>query len=64
MVYMDRSKVLAYEIIEERDLPEIQAKAYTLVHKKSKAKIICIECDDNNKVFNIGFRTYRCCSHN
>lgn len=54
---MDRSKVLAYEIIEERDLPEIQAKAYTLVHKKSKAKIICLECDDNNKVFNIGFRT-------
>lgn len=54
---MNKDKLQAYDIVEERELDEIQAKAYMLSHKKTKAKVICLECDDNNKVFTIGFKT-------
>ncbi len=47
----------AYEIMKEEDLIGIQAKGYLLRHKKSRARILLIEKDDNNKVFSIGFRT-------
>ena len=54
---MNKDKLQAYDIVEERELDEIKAKGYILSHKKTKAKVICIECDDNNKVFTIGFKT-------
>ena len=46
-----------YEIIKEEELTGIQAKGCLLRHKKSRARILLIEKDDNNKVFSIGFRT-------
>ena len=46
-----------YEVLTEKDLTGIQAKGYLLRHKKSRARILLIEKDDNNKVFSIGFRT-------
>ncbi len=46
-----------YEILKEEDLTGIQAKGYLLRHKKSRARVLLIEKDDNNKVFSIGFRT-------
>ena len=46
-----------YEIIKEEELKGIHAKGYLLRHRKTKARVLLIENDDNNKVFNIGFRT-------
>ena len=46
-----------YEMIKEEELNGIQAKGYLLRHKKSGARVLLIEKDDNNKVFSIGFRT-------
>ena len=49
--------VKAYRIVEEKDLPEVHGKGYVLEHIKTKARVLIIENDDVNKVFNIGFRT-------
>ena len=49
--------VKAYELLKEEDLQGIKAKGYMLRHKKSGARVLLIENDDDNKVFNIGFRT-------
>ena len=49
--------VKAYELLKEEDLQGIKAKGYMLCHKKSGARVLLIENDDDNKVFNIGFRT-------
>lgn len=50
----------AYDLIEEKDLPEIGGKGYVLSHKKTKARVCVIENEEDNKVFNIGFRTPPC----
>ncbi|MGN1193015.1 MAG: insulinase family protein [Dorea sp.] len=47
----------AYECLMEEELKGIKAKGSLLKHKKSGARILLIENDDENKVFNIGFRT-------
>lgn len=46
-----------YEVLKEEELTGIQAKGYLLRHRKSRARVLLIEKDDNNKVFSIGFRT-------
>lgn len=46
-----------YELVEERALPEIQSVGYLLSHKKTGARVLCVENADDNKVFSIGFRT-------
>ena len=50
-------KVDAYEIIEKREIEELRSTAYLLRHKKTNARVILMENDDENKVFYIGFRT-------
>lgn len=47
----------SYEILKEEELTGIQAHGWLLKHKKSHARVLLIENDDNNKVFSIGFRT-------
>ncbi len=47
----------AYRLIKKEDLADLNSTGYLLEHKKTKAKVALIENDDNNKVFNIGFRT-------
>ena len=54
---MDKLKLTAYEVIEERKLADIESMGYILRHKKSGARICVISNDDDNKVFSIGFRT-------
>ena len=39
------------------DLPDIGSVGYIYRHKKSGARVVYIENDDDNKVFTIGFRT-------
>lgn len=54
---MSMKDLQAYEVQKEEDLKGIKAKGYFLRHRKSGARVVYIENDDNNKVFSIGFRT-------
>ncbi len=46
-----------YELLEEREIPDLHSKGYRFSHKKTGARIMILENDDKNKVFTIGFRT-------
>ncbi len=46
-----------YEEIRREDLPDIHAEGILLEHRKSGARVALLPCEDNNKVFNIAFRT-------
>ena len=39
------------------ELPEIEGTAYVLRHQASKARLLYLRNDDNNKAFSIGFKT-------
>lgn len=54
---MNQDLLERYELEEEKNLADMNAKGYYLRHKKSGAKIAVISNDDENKVFYIGFRT-------
>ena len=49
--------VKAYELIKKEDIPDLNSVGYLLKHKKTGARVLILENDDNNKVFTIGFRT-------
>ena len=46
----------SYEIVQSRDLSDLSSKGTLLRHKKSGARVLLMENDDENKVFAIGFR--------
>ena len=54
---MNIENLTAYELIEKRQITELDSIAYLLKHKKSGARIALLSNDDDNKVFTIGFRT-------
>ncbi len=47
----------AFTLITEREIPEINGVARLYEHKKSGARLLSIQNDDENKVFGITFRT-------
>ena len=47
----------AYTVIEKKQLEEVNGTGYVLCHNKTKARVMVVCNDDNNKVFTIGFRT-------
>ncbi len=47
----------AYEVVEKRNLEDLNSVGYLLKHKKTGARVALISNDDDNKVFYIGFRT-------
>lgn len=47
----------AYEIIEKREIGDLQSMSYLLRHKKTGARVALLSNEDDNKVFYIGFRT-------
>ena len=49
----------AYEVLQQEDLSDLKSKGTLLKHKKSGARVLLMENDDENKVFTIGFRTLR-----
>ena len=49
--------LLAYSLEDSMALPDINAEGILLRHKKSGARVLLIPCDDDNKVFYIGFKT-------
>lgn len=52
MNYQDK-----YDLIEERQIQEINSRARLFVHKKTGARILSMLNEDENKVFSINFRT-------
>ncbi|MBE5893738.1 MAG: insulinase family protein [Lachnospiraceae bacterium] len=47
----------AYEVIEKREIADINSVTYLCRHKKTGARVALVSNDDENKVFYIGFRT-------
>src|SRR5210317_764836 len=47
----------SFELLETRELPEIAAHAARYRHRKTRADIVSVICDDDNKCFSINFRT-------
>ena len=54
---MNLKNIPAYELVMQQDIPDIQSEGYLLRHKKSGARVMALENRDENKVFNIAFRT-------
>ena len=56
---MNKANLTAYEVVTEENLTDIHSTGWLLRHKKTGARVMLIENDDENKVFNIAFRTLR-----
>ena len=54
---MDITKIPQYELLEHHYVRELESEGYLMRHKKTGARVFILENDDNNKVFNIAFRT-------
>lgn len=54
---MNLKNLTTYEVLQEKNLDDLNSKGYLLRHKKSGARVLLMENDDDNKVFTIGFRT-------
>ena len=50
-------ELAAYEVLEKREIKDINSITYLCRHKKTGARVALISNDDDNKVFYIGFRT-------
>ena len=48
---MNKNDVKAYELLQTKELKGIHTVGYLLRHKKSGARVLLIENDDENKVF-------------
>lgn len=51
------SVIHGFKINNIRHLDEINADMYEMVHEKTKARLIWLKRDDENKTFSIGFKT-------
>lgn len=56
-VIMDITKIPQYELLKQEQIDDIRSEGYLLRHKKSGARVLLLENEDENKVFNIAFRT-------
>ena len=54
---MKTTDLNAYQLVKKEELSDINSKGYLLRHKKSGARLVLLENDDENKVFSVGFRT-------
>lgn len=54
---MKVEELAAYEVLEKREIKDINSVTYLCRHKKTGARVALISNDDENKVFYIGFRT-------
>ncbi|MCD8105640.1 MAG: insulinase family protein [Lachnospiraceae bacterium] len=46
-----------YELLQQERIEDIRSDGYLLRHKKSGARILVLQNEDENKVFNIAFKT-------
>ncbi len=54
---MNLEKIPQYELVMQKRIEDIRSDGYLLRHKKSGARVMVLENDDDNKVFGIAFRT-------
>lgn len=54
---MNMDRIPAYELILKEKISDIHSEGYLLKHKKSGARVMVLKNEDDNKVFNIAFRT-------
>lgn len=54
---MNMEKASAYELVRKEELADIHSVGYVLRHKKTRARVMVIENEDENKVFDITFPT-------
>ncbi len=54
---MNLKLIPQYELLQQEYIEDIHAQGYLLRHRKSGARVLVLQNDDNNKVFNIAFRT-------
>ncbi len=54
---MKLTNLVQYEVLQSKVIKDINATGHLIEHKKTGAKIVCMESDDENKVFSIAFRT-------
>ncbi len=54
---MNLNNLPQYELIKKEELADISSTGHLLFHIKSGARVLAIENKDENKVFNIAFRT-------
>ena len=54
---MTVEELTTYELIEKREIAELNSTGYYLKHRKTGAKVCLLSNEDKNKVFYIGFRT-------
>lgn len=54
---MKIEELASYEVLEKREIKDLNSMGYLCRHKKSGARIALLSNDDDNKVFYVGFRT-------
>ncbi len=54
---MKIEELCAYDLLEKKELKDIHSEGYLLKHKKTGARVLLLSNDDENKVFQIGFKT-------
>ena len=54
---MELKNLTAYNLVMKKDLTDIGSVGWLLTHNKTGARVMLIENEDDNKVFNIAFRT-------
>lgn len=57
MKKIDISKLSAYELVSKENISDLNSEGFLLKHKKTGARVVLMNNDDDNKVFYIGFRT-------
>lgn len=46
-----------FKLVEKKFVKEVNAECYYFIHEKTGARLLKIAADDNNKLFNIAFKT-------
>ncbi len=54
---MKIEELSAYEVLEKKEIVDINSVTYLCRHKKTGARVALVSNEDDNKVFYIGFRT-------
>lgn len=54
---MNLNKIPQYELVMQERIDDVKSDGYLLRHKKSGARVLVLQNDDENKVFSIAFRT-------
>ena len=54
---IDFDRIGSYELVRSEKIDDLNSEGYLLRHKRSGARVVLLNNDDDNKVFYIGFRT-------